>query len=129
MSITINNIDELAEAIGVIEPDRIARTIYKFTECGCVLDYAEDGVLVAGYAEGSHTELPSHPLLFPFTMSEFWTTVEDADSEGCEEWEKANTSPCYSCEEFTPHDEMYFDDEDGAVRCGTCHYMEREDNE
>lgn len=126
MSITINNIDELAEAIGVSEPHRIERAIYKGTECGCVFTYAEDGVLVAGYVEPNDAELPSYPLLFPFTMREFWTTVEYADAEGCEEWEKANTSPCYSCEEFTPHDELYWDDEDGAMRCGTCHYMEKE---
>lgn len=127
MTIIINNINELAEAIGVSEPGRIARAIYKGTECGCVFQYASDGVLVSGYAEGSDAELPTYTVQFPFEITEFWDAVNDADADGCEEWENANTSQCYSCEELTNHDELYWDDEDGAVRCGPCHYMEKED--
>ena len=64
--------------------------IFKYTECGCVFDADENGVYVAGYAEGSDAELPMHSLNWGFTVEEFNDVLNDADAEGVEEWERAN---------------------------------------
>ena len=64
--------------------------IFKYTECGCVFDADENGVYVAGYAEGSDAELPMHSLNWGFTVDEFNDVLNDADAEGVEEWEQAN---------------------------------------
>ena len=64
--------------------------IFKYTACGCVFDADENGVYVAGYAEGSDAELPMHSLNWGFTVDEFNDVLNDADAEGVEEWERAN---------------------------------------
>lgn len=68
----------------------IARRMFKDTECGVVFAVTDNGVLLAGYAEGSDAELPSHKVDYPFTAETFWNAVESADREGCEEWDIAN---------------------------------------
>ena len=64
--------------------------IFKYTECGCVFDADENGVYVAGYAEGSDAELFVHSLNWGFTIEEYNDALAQADAEGVEEWERAN---------------------------------------
>ena len=66
------------------------KSVFKYTKCGCVFDADENGVYVAGYAEGSDAELPGHSLNWGFTIDEFEAVLEQADAEGVEEWERAN---------------------------------------
>jgi len=93
----INNCKELlAEQAGIVLQDEdeakraIEKNTFKYTECGCVFDADENGVYVAGYAEGSDAELPGHSLNWGFTVEEFNNALNDADAEGVEEWERAN---------------------------------------
>jgi hypothetical protein len=93
----IRNIRDLAVYVGV-EPvsfenfeegglaRRIRNAVYRYTDCGCVFDSDEDGVVVAGYAEGADAECPDHRLNYPFTKAEWDTELECADLEGCEMW-------------------------------------------
>ena len=68
----------------------LEKSVFKYTNCGCVFDADENGVYVAGYAEGSDAELPGHSLNWGFTIDEFNAALEQADAEGVEEWERAN---------------------------------------
>jgi len=93
----ISNCRELlAEQVGsVLQDEDEARLVlekitFKYTECGCVFDADENGVYVAGYAEGSDAELPRHSLNWGFTIDEFNEVLNEADAEGVEEWERAN---------------------------------------
>jgi hypothetical protein len=80
----------LADEVGVEHPDRIAKAIFKATECGCVFSYDATSVTVSGYAEGADAECQPHTLTFPFTMEDFWSSIEEADAEGVEMWHEWN---------------------------------------
>jgi len=69
---------------------RMKKSVFKYTECGCTFDADERGVSVAGYAEGSDAELPRHILSWGFTIEQFNYALNEADAEGVEEWELAN---------------------------------------
>ena len=94
----ISNCRELLdEWAGTVEPQDedhakqvMKKYIFKYTECGCVFDADENGVYVAGYAEGSDAELPMHSLNWGFTVEEFNEVLNEADAEGVDEWEQAN---------------------------------------
>ena len=93
----INNCKELlAEQAGIVLQDEdeakraIKKNTFKYTECGCVFDADENGVYVAGYAEGSDAELPMNSLNWGFTIEEYNDALDQADAEGVEEWERAN---------------------------------------
>ena len=97
----INNCKELwCEWMGDhIEDSKVSETfsqqllrkwVFKGTECGCVFDSDEKGVIVGGYAEGSDAELPMHNLDWGFTIEEFTEALDDADREGCFAWHEAN---------------------------------------
>jgi len=66
------------------------KTVFKYTNCGCVFGTNDNGIYVAGYAEGSDAELPTHYLKWGFTMDEYNAALDQADAEGVEEWERAN---------------------------------------
>ena len=88
----INNIFQLAAGIGVHE-DRvslIAKSVFKYTECGCVFNETETGVSVCGYAEGADAECVPVKLDYPFTMDEYWAALQQADDEGVELWNEWN---------------------------------------
>ena len=93
----ITNCVELWEAYGgSLAPleerakQHMEKSVFKYTNCGCVFDADEDGVILIGYAEGSDAWLPPHTLDWGFTMDEFNAALEQADAEGVEEWERAN---------------------------------------
>ena len=93
----INNCIQLLEEIvgeKVETEDRakqlMEKIVFKYTECGCVFDADENGVYVAGYAEGSDAELPGHTLNWGFTIEEYNAALDQADAEGVEEWHLAN---------------------------------------
>ena len=93
----INNCRQLFEEIvgeKVETEDRakqlMEKIVFKYTECGCVFDADENGVYVAGYAEGSDAELPMNSLNWGFTIEEYNDALDQADAEGVEEWELAN---------------------------------------
>ena len=66
------------------------KMVFKYTKCGCIFDADDEGVMIAGYAEGSDAFLPLHDLNWGFTMDEYNAALEQADAEGVEEWERAN---------------------------------------
>ena len=93
----INNCRQLFEEIvgeKVETEDRakqlMEKIVFKYTDCGCVFDADENGVYVAGYAEGSDAELPMNSLNWGFTIEEYNDALDQADAEGVEEWELAN---------------------------------------
>jgi hypothetical protein len=88
----IRSLKDLAEHVGASREDAkaIARRLYKDTSCGIGFEEVPGGVEVAGYAEGSDVELPNHRLLYPFPHEDFDSAVEEADREGCQEWDEAN---------------------------------------
>jgi len=106
----INNCIQLWEGIvgEKVETEDLAKqcmkkSVFKYTECGCVFDADENGVYVAGYAEGSDAELPGHSLDWGFTMDEYNDALDQADAEGVEEWELANE---YDLERVVDEDEV-----------------------
>jgi len=93
----INNCMQLWEGIGgeKVETEETARlrlekSIFKYTECGCVFNSDDEGIYVGGYAEGSDAELPTHYLKWGFTMDEYNDTLEFADEEGVTAWHEAH---------------------------------------
>ena len=93
----INNNSELWSEwmFGEKEPETksqqlLRKWVFKGTECGCVFDSDERGVMVGGYAEGSDAELPMHNLDWGFTIKEFNEVLEFADEEGVTAWHEAN---------------------------------------
>ena len=92
----INNNKELwSEWMGGEEPETksqqlLRKWVFKGTECGCIFDSDEKGIMVGGYAEGSDAELPLHHLDWGFTIKEFNEALEFADKEGVEAWNEAN---------------------------------------
>ena len=93
----INNCIQLWEEIAGEKVETEGRAIvlmensvFKYTDCGCVFGTNDDGIYVAGYAEGSDAELPPHYLNWGFTMDEYNAALAQADAEGVEEWELAN---------------------------------------
>ena len=97
----INNNKELwSEWMGDhIEDSKVSETfsqqllrkwVFRGTECGCIFDSDEKGIMVGGYAEGSDAELPMRGLDWGFTIEEFTEALDDADREGVEEWHLAN---------------------------------------
>ena len=70
--------------------DKVEKTVFKYTDCGCCFSSDSEGVTVAGYAEGSDAELPAHSLNWGFTYGAWCLLLDDADSEGVEEWNLCN---------------------------------------
>lgn len=91
MSKQIETLQQLADEIGCETPERIAKAIFKDTECGCVFYPGDSSITVAGYAEGAQAECPDHVLEFPFTAEQFWRVVAYADAEGVEMWNEWNS--------------------------------------
>jgi hypothetical protein len=94
----INNLSDLyAEIIGGQPKDadeakaRISKALFKGTECGIVFHADDRGIVVAGYAEGSDAECPTHRLDYPFTLQDFWAAAQVADDEGCELFDETHT--------------------------------------
>jgi len=85
----IFNLNQLAEKIGC-EVDRIAKVIYKNTDCGCTFSSDENGITVGGYAEGFDGDIPYRQLFYPFFISDFWETLKQADEDGSRVWECVN---------------------------------------
>ena len=68
----------------------LRKWVFKGTECGCIFDSDEKGIMVGGYAEGSDAELPMRGLDWGFTIEEFTEALDDADREGVTAWHEAN---------------------------------------
>ena len=86
--------DKAADSIGE-ETEEVAlalleKWVCKWTESGCVFGTYPEGIYVAGYAEGSDGELPTHSLKWGFTIKEFNEALEYADKEGVDAWHEAN---------------------------------------
>lgn len=85
---------------------RIARRLYKATDCGISFSRCRSGVTVAGYAEGTDLECQPHYLDYPFTAEAFWKAVDAADQDGCELFDQThceacgagNVDPMYGCD-------------------------------
>jgi len=92
----INNCLELwTEWIGGEETEETSKAllrkhIFKGTECGCIFDSDEKGIVVGGYAEGSDAELPTYDLKWGFTINAFKEALDYADADGVEAWHEAN---------------------------------------
>lgn len=86
-----HTLEDLANHLGASHPtaESIARRLYKDTRCGIGFEANEEGVSVAGYAEGVDAECPDHNLAWPFELSEFDRAVAIADDEGCEMFDDA----------------------------------------
>ena len=93
---TINNCAELwSEWMGGEETEETSKAllrkhIFKGTECGCIFDSDEKGIVVGGYAEGSDAELPTYDLKWGFTINAFKEALDYADADGVEAWHEAN---------------------------------------
>ena len=85
----IYNTTQLAEKVG-IPAERIARALYKGTQCGICYGTTDTGVYVCGYAEGADVECEKITLDFPFAIEQFWDAVQAADDEGCALWHEWN---------------------------------------
>ena len=92
----INNCSELwSEWMGSEETEERAlalleKWVFKGTECGCIFDSDEKGIVVGGYAEGSDAELPTYDLEWGFTINAFKEALDYADADGVEAWHEAN---------------------------------------
>ena len=68
----------------------LRKWVFRGTECGCIFDSDEKGIMVGGYAEGSDGELPMHDLDWGFTIEEWSSALDAADKEGVIAWHEAN---------------------------------------
>ena len=90
--VEIRTLEELAAEVGVDDPGRIGKALFRSTRCGIVFNVTKDatGITVCGYAEGADAECVAHVLTFPFASDVFWNAVEEADTEGCDLWAEWN---------------------------------------
>ena len=84
----ICSIDDLCKYLNTT-PDRIKRDMFKYTECGTPIEWDDEKVTLAVYAEGADGGY-SHDLFFPFTGKEFDKLVERVDKESDELWHMWN---------------------------------------
>ncbi len=96
----INDERDLAEWLGVDEPQSIARALYKATRCGIGYYATDTYVTVSGYCEGVEAECPSYALLYPFPAEEFDRACQSADQDGCDLWNE--THGCDDCADEDP---------------------------
>lgn len=106
----IHNIYELANGMGIsTETDgarekdqheilrRIDRAVYKGTDCGAWVQAGAgdtppvvNRVRVGSIVEGADTECQTHTLEFPFSLEDFWNTVQAVEDEAEEIWNEWN---------------------------------------
>ena len=63
---------------------------FKYTQCGCTFTSYADGIVVAGYAEGSDGDCIPYHLHWGFTIKEFNDALDRADDDGVEMWNLCN---------------------------------------
>lgn len=101
----IANLRDLADHLGVEYDEdtdttetiarRIARSLYKYTDCGIGFSTDIDGVSLSGYCEGDVGECPDRRLRWGFWGEDFDREVEAADRDGCDLWDE--THGCHAC--------------------------------
>lgn len=100
----IANLRQLADHVGASYDEaapfevlraRVARRLYKDTECG--IGFAADlgGVSVSGYCEGDVGECPDRRLAWGFWADDFDAQVAAADQDGIDLWNA--THGCHEC--------------------------------
>lgn len=119
----IRNIRQLADHVGAgydkkdadIEvASRVARRLYKDTDCGICFGHTGYSVSVSGYCEGIDAECRSHSLNFPFSQKEFDELVQTADDDGNTMWNET-----HGCEKCGPENEYgYRDVNPNCEECG-----------
>ena len=84
----ICSVEDLCKHLGTT-PDRFARDMFKYTNCGMPIAWDDDKVTLCVYAEGADAEW-SHDLFFPFTAGEFDRMVAVVEEESDELWHEWN---------------------------------------
>ena len=84
--------DTFVEARGFGEETEsdVAKTIYKYTECGAWIQFRESGITIGSIVEGSNVDVVPHCLSYPFKLEDFDSALEQIESDADELWIMAN---------------------------------------
>lgn len=82
-STLISNVDDLIDAVGIIDIGELGKWVYRNTECGCWVKLVKGtdeknfggplkslGIQIGTMVDGHPAELQCDPLMFPFTLED-----------------------------------------------------------
>lgn len=96
---TFRNVEELADAIGALEPTEksMDHRVYKDTACGAWLTLLTDeatgtvvGVQLGSIVEGSSVEIGPYDLLFPIAEQDYDDCIQVIEDQAEAAWNEAN---------------------------------------
>ena len=96
----IHDLGQLCEAVGVEHFHELEQAVCKGTECGAFIVSEAGQVVVGSIVEGVDRETENHILVYPFTLSDFWSALEEVELEAEEIWNA--THGCDDCGEEDP---------------------------
>lgn len=96
-SINVHNFEDLCKAreLGETTFDDVRSNTYKYTECGASFDLIDGGVRLGTIVEGVDDYSIDRELIFPFTMDDFWGTLDSICQEASDCWD--DTHGCEDC--------------------------------
>lgn len=85
----ITSLEELCEYRGVKDSRELNRDLYKYTDCGAGIVFAEDHVTVGSIVEGSDAEF-YRDFKYPFEAEDFDNWIDELEGLCDEAWHEAN---------------------------------------
>ena len=89
----INNSNDLANYLGLNDPELLAWYIYKHTECGASLEVKTDSISLCSIIEGDEAVAGPYTMTFPFTEDNFENLVELVEREAERIWNRSHGCP------------------------------------
>ena len=96
----IHDLGQLCEAVGVEQFHELEKAVFKGTTCGAYVVSEAGQVVVGSIVEGVDYGTENHILVYPFTLSDFWSALEEVELEAEEIWNA--THGCDDCGEEDP---------------------------
>ena len=100
---------------------QIQRAVYKYTDSGVSCHFSETNpleVTLSGYCEGSDAELETYHLTYPFSMDEWYKTIEQCETDAIAEWNA--THGCDTCLTHWKEKGLELDEWGNTMEIGFC---------
>ena len=94
----INSLKDLLKAreFGEKTIEDISHNCYKYTDCGASCQLTESGIRLGSIIEGVDGDGVTFTLDYPFTIKEFWETLDTVESQAHDIW--METHGCEQCD-------------------------------
>ena len=124
---------DLLEVYEADTQSSVERCLFKYTESGVGIGWEEDGIVLTGCIEGADYDGPSRKLEYPFTLKNYYDTLDEIDEQSCQLWFDANFDIHFFIE--NPTEDLEKDIKDLLINMGseydyqTIHAPEEEEEE